>query len=164
MLNYEVPLQAMVLAVVSSPPSSVVSRENEPMPLGQTEAGLSGGIRRVDASRVEWTEAGHLRHCVFIGMRDDKEPEGVVRELSSPNWRLRSSIPTICLGTITVILKQRHLRHNCIQMALAFWTSRIVYVAAKFGLADHLSNGPKSADELAGETGTHAPSLYRVMR
>ena len=51
-----------------------------------------------------------------------------------------------------------------IQMALAFWTSRIVYVAAKLGLADHLSNGPKSADELAGETGTHAPSLYRVMR
>ena len=51
-----------------------------------------------------------------------------------------------------------------IQMALAFWTSRVVYVAAKLGLADHLSNGPKSADELAGETGTHAPSLYRVMR
>jgi hypothetical protein len=49
-------------------------------------------------------------------------------------------------------------------MAVAFWTSRIVYVAAKLCLADHLSNAPKSADELAGETGTHAPSLYRVMR
>ena len=29
---------------------------------------------------VEWTDAGHLRHCTFIGMRDDKEPAEVVRE------------------------------------------------------------------------------------
>ena len=42
-------------------------RENGPMPLGQTEAGLPGRF-------VEWTDAGHLRHCTFIGMRDDKKP------------------------------------------------------------------------------------------
>jgi bifunctional non-homologous end joining protein LigD len=29
---------------------------------------------------VEWTDAGHLRHCTFIGMRDDKKPSEVVRE------------------------------------------------------------------------------------
>ena len=29
---------------------------------------------------VEWTDAGHLRHCTFIGMRDDKKPVEVVRE------------------------------------------------------------------------------------
>ncbi len=29
---------------------------------------------------VEWTDAGHLRHCTFIGMRDDKKPAEVVRE------------------------------------------------------------------------------------
>ena len=29
---------------------------------------------------VEWTDAGHLRHCTFIGMRDDKEPADVDRE------------------------------------------------------------------------------------
>ena len=51
-----------------------------------------------------------------------------------------------------------------IEMATAHWISRIVYVAAKLGLADHLAGGPKSADELAGPTGTHAPSLYRLMR
>lgn len=51
-----------------------------------------------------------------------------------------------------------------VQMAMAHWVSRIAYVAAKLGLADHLANGPKSADELAGPTGTHAPSLYRLMR
>ena len=51
-----------------------------------------------------------------------------------------------------------------IQMAMAHWVSRIAYVAAKLGLADHLASGPKTADDLAGPTGTHAPSLYRLMR
>ncbi len=49
-------------------------------------------------------------------------------------------------------------------MATAHWNSRIVYVAAKLGLVDHLAGGPKTADELANLTGTHAPSLYRLMR
>jgi hypothetical protein len=51
-----------------------------------------------------------------------------------------------------------------IQMSMAHWVSHIVYVAAKLGLADHLAGGAKSADELAGPTSTHAPSLYRLMR
>jgi ATP dependent DNA ligase C terminal region len=32
---------------------------------------------------AEWTDAGHLRHCTFIGMRDDKKPSEVVREIES---------------------------------------------------------------------------------
>jgi len=51
-----------------------------------------------------------------------------------------------------------------IQTATAFWASRVVYVAAKLGLADLLVDGPKSAAELAPPTGTHAPSLHRLMR
>jgi O-methyltransferase domain len=51
-----------------------------------------------------------------------------------------------------------------IEMAMAHYLSRIVYVAARLGLADRLADGPKGADELAGPTGTHAPSLYRFMR
>ncbi len=51
-----------------------------------------------------------------------------------------------------------------VQMAMAHWISRILYVAAKLDLADHLANAARSADELAGPTGTHAPSLYRFMR
>lgn len=51
-----------------------------------------------------------------------------------------------------------------VQMGMAHWVSHIVYVAARLSLADHLAKGPKSADELAGPTGTHAPSLYRLMR
>ena len=29
---------------------------------------------------LEWTDAGHLRHCSFVAMRDDKKPAEVVRE------------------------------------------------------------------------------------
>src|SRR5688572_29266052 len=37
-------------------------------------------------------------------------------------------------------------------------------VAAELRLADLLAAGPRHADELARETGTHADSLYRMMR
>ena len=51
-----------------------------------------------------------------------------------------------------------------IQMATGYWVSRLLYVAAKLELADRLAGGPKSAAELAGETGTQAPALHRLMR
>jgi hypothetical protein len=51
-----------------------------------------------------------------------------------------------------------------IQMGTAHWVSRILYVAAQLGLADRLAGGAKTAEELAGPTETHAPSLYRLMR
>ena len=53
---------------------------------------------------------------------------------------------------------------HLIEMATAYWASRAVYVAARLGLADHLAAGPQGAGELAEATGTHAPSLYRLMR
>lgn len=51
-----------------------------------------------------------------------------------------------------------------IQAISGFWSARAVYIAAKLGLADLVQDGPKTADELAVLTGTHAPSLYRVLR
>jgi O-methyltransferase domain/Dimerisation domain len=51
-----------------------------------------------------------------------------------------------------------------VQMGSAYWISRVVYAAAKLGLADHLSGKPKSAIELAQITRSHAPSLHRLMR
>jgi hypothetical protein len=51
-----------------------------------------------------------------------------------------------------------------IQMGTAFWMSRVVFVAAQLGLADHLADGPKTAAELAQPTHTHAKSLRRLMR
>ena len=50
------------------------------------------------------------------------------------------------------------------QITTGFWVSRATYVAAKLGIADLLKDGPKSSEELAQLTDTHAPSLYRVIR
>jgi hypothetical protein len=51
-----------------------------------------------------------------------------------------------------------------LEQALSFWYTQAIYVAAKLGVADHLKGGPRSIAELATVTGTHAPSLYRLMR
>jgi hypothetical protein len=51
-----------------------------------------------------------------------------------------------------------------VQMAMAHWGSHVVYVAAKLNLADHLAKEPMNANQLAEITGTHPPSLYRLMR
>ena len=51
-----------------------------------------------------------------------------------------------------------------IQMATGLWVSKMVYAAAKLNLADHLADGPKTAEDLAGLTKAHAPSLNRLMR
>ncbi len=50
------------------------------------------------------------------------------------------------------------------QMISGFWVSRAIYIAAKLGIADYLQKQPKTAEELAAITNTHAPSLYRVLR
>lgn len=39
-----------------------------------------------------------------------------------------------------------------------------MHVAASLGLVDHLADGPRTAAELARTTGTHAPSLDRLLR
>ena len=50
------------------------------------------------------------------------------------------------------------------QIITNFRVSRATYVAAKLGIADLLKDGPKSSEDLAQLTGTHAPSLDRVLR
>ena len=50
------------------------------------------------------------------------------------------------------------------QMIQGFQVTQCIYVAAKLGIADLLKDGPRTSEELAQVTGTHAPSLYRVLR
>ena len=50
------------------------------------------------------------------------------------------------------------------QILLGSLSSQALYVAAKLGIADLLADGPKTVEQLATETSTDAPSLYRVMR
>ena len=51
-----------------------------------------------------------------------------------------------------------------IEMLMAPVVSRLLHVAATLNLADRVSEGPKTAEELAQATGTNASALYRVMR
>jgi ATP dependent DNA ligase C terminal region. len=32
---------------------------------------------------LEWTESDHLRHSKFVGLREDKDPKTVVKELGA---------------------------------------------------------------------------------
>ncbi len=50
------------------------------------------------------------------------------------------------------------------QMATGYWISQAIRTMAVLGLADHLSAGPRTVDELAGESGAHARSLARLLR
>jgi hypothetical protein len=55
-------------------------------------------------------------------------------------------------------------RDTLLRMTSAFQVSQAIHVAATLGIADLLEDGPRSADELAEATGTHAPTLYRLLR
>ena len=50
------------------------------------------------------------------------------------------------------------------EMIFGFALSRSIAVAAQFGVADLLKDGPKNADELAQTIGAHPRSLYRLLR
>jgi O-methyltransferase domain/Dimerisation domain len=50
------------------------------------------------------------------------------------------------------------------EMLRAYRLPQAIYVAAKLGLADLLSDGPRSAEELAATTGAHPTALLRLLR
>jgi O-methyltransferase domain/Dimerisation domain len=45
-----------------------------------------------------------------------------------------------------------------------YQVTQAIHVAATLGIADLLRDGPRSSDELAAATDSHAPSLHRVLR
>ena len=49
-------------------------------------------------------------------------------------------------------------------MAFGGLTAQAIGVAAQLGIVDHLAGGPRTAADLAASTGTHEPSLYRLLR
>jgi O-methyltransferase domain len=51
-----------------------------------------------------------------------------------------------------------------IAIAAGIWKARALYAAAQLGLADLIGGGTATAQELARKTGTHQPSLVRLMR
>lgn len=51
-----------------------------------------------------------------------------------------------------------------LEMIFAQFVSRLIHLTATLKLPDYLAEGPKTAEELAALTATHAPSLYRILR
>lgn len=50
------------------------------------------------------------------------------------------------------------------QLGVGHYVSRALALAVKLGVADRLGEGPRSFEDLARDTETHAPALRRVMR
>ncbi|HEX5707167.1 MAG TPA: methyltransferase [Pyrinomonadaceae bacterium] len=50
------------------------------------------------------------------------------------------------------------------QLATGHWVAKAIYVATRLGVADLLTGGPKTVEELATATAAHAPTLRRLMR
>jgi hypothetical protein len=50
------------------------------------------------------------------------------------------------------------------EMITGYWISQAIYAAAKFEIADHLKDGPRTVGELADATTTNPDALYRLLR
>jgi hypothetical protein len=53
---------------------------------------------------------------------------------------------------------------DLLHLFFGYRVSQALYAAAELGIADLLTDGARSADDLAAATGAHAPSLVRVLR
>ncbi|NJM05810.1 methyltransferase [Candidatus Gracilibacteria bacterium] len=51
-----------------------------------------------------------------------------------------------------------------LHMVTGYYVPQLLYVVANLGIADHIAQGRNSIEELAKLTGTHPPSLLRVLR
>src|SRR5260370_14736468 len=55
-------------------------------------------------------------------------------------------------------------RQELFRVILGYKSTQALYVAAKVGIADHLTRGPMRADELAKQVGANPKALLRLMR
>jgi SAM-dependent methyltransferase len=51
-----------------------------------------------------------------------------------------------------------------LQLIIGYWVSHMVHVAAKLGLADHVHDAPKTAEELARLTDAEPAAVHRLLR
>jgi len=61
-------------------------------------------------------------------------------------------------------LRELPAAQKIIQLLAGKCLAQAVSVAAELGIADLLTDAPKSVEEIAADTFTHAPSLYRLLR
>ncbi len=56
------------------------------------------------------------------------------------------------------------LRERLLELSSGFEVSQAIYVLAKLGIADHIADGPRSADDIATRVGAQPRPLFRLMR
>jgi hypothetical protein len=61
-------------------------------------------------------------------------------------------------------MAQTSARPAVLDMVFGFRNAQIIHAAARLGLADLLADGPRTSADLAKQTDTHQPSLYRLLR
>jgi hypothetical protein len=72
-----------------------------------------------------------------------------------------------CRGTETMSsdqLEQTEAAATIMRLMNGAWIARIVHTAAEIGVVDHLDDQPRDAQWVAAASGTHAPSLARLLR
>lgn len=51
-----------------------------------------------------------------------------------------------------------------LELATGAWTTQVLYVAAKLGIADELAGGPRHSADVAKAVGAHPDAVHRLMR
>ncbi|MEW5810955.1 MAG: methyltransferase [Actinomycetota bacterium] len=51
-----------------------------------------------------------------------------------------------------------------LEIATGAWTTQVLYVAARLGIADQLAQGPRRSAEVANAVGAHPDAVHRLMR
>ena len=67
-------------------------------------------------------------------------------------------------GQLSAPDPDRSLPDQLSRMIMGGRIAQIIAVAAELGIPDRLKDGPRTSDELAVATSTHAPSLHRLMQ
>ena len=75
-----------------------------------------------------------------------------------------SSDPQSTIENAESNMSAPHPCQQLTQMITGYWVSRAVYIAAKLRIADHLKDGPRTAEELATAASVAPRPLYRVLR
>lgn len=68
------------------------------------------------------------------------------------------------MESVTPAIQQMPPEAQMMHLAMGFIVSQVLAVSARLKIADRIANGGKTAGELAAETETHEPSLYRLLR
>jgi len=82
----------------------------------------------------------------------------------SPRLDRSLSDPQSTIENVESNMSESHPCQQLTQMITSYWVSRAIYIAAKLRIADHLKDGPRTAEELATVAGVAPRPLYRVLR